>query len=400
MGQYGWNVVQGLARTGRFRSITVLAGGKSWAQDRSANGHGAWDAAEVDRDHGTSSGGIIPSSEIITTRQAWSRDNLRAATRLVSAIRVERPDVAWFNMGFAVFGASRLANFLGLAVPMLTRHAGIPTVVTLHEIFESVYPRSLGMSNGHLTAWGAHAATRMVLQADLVCVTLARYVHALQAHYGARNLWHIPHGAFAPPQILPRPANAPPHDILIFATFAPFKGLPILVEAFEQVKRAYPDATLTVAGSDHPRFPGYLAEVHAQVNGRPGIHWLGPQSEAQLRELFACASVVALPYTATTGASSVLHRAAACGRPVVVSDLPDMRAVVEEENLRVEYAPPGEAAGLAAALLRLLADPDRGLSQTRHNFDIMHRMTLDHTCARYVELFERARQMRNKPADA
>lgn len=40
--------------------------------------------------------------------------------------------------------------------------------------------------------------------------------------------------------------------------------------------------------------------------------------------------VVVPPYTATTGASSVLRRSAALGRPVVASDLPDLRADAEE----------------------------------------------------------------------
>jgi glycosyltransferase involved in cell wall biosynthesis len=110
----------------------------------------------------------------------------------------------------------------------------------------------------------------------------------------------------------------------------------------------------------------------------------------QLRGLFARARVVVLPYTATTGSSSVLHRAAAFGRPMVASDLPDMRAVADEENLLVNYAPPGEAAGLAEALARLLADPERQAAQARHNYEAMRAMTLDHTCARYVALFGQA----------
>lgn len=380
IGQYGSYVVRGLARTGRFDAITVLAGDGARRPNPRCE---PVDAGE---------------SSLIRTRYVWARDDVGAGTRLAAALRAEQPDVVWFNLGFAVFGASRIANFLGLAVPMFTRRAGLPTVVTLHESFESVHPRTLGMTNGRITAWGAHMATRMLLQADVVCVTLARYVLELRARYGVENVWHVPVGVYTPPELLPRPADAPPHNILIFATYAPFKGLPILLEAFAGVRQCLPEATLTIAGSDHPRFPGYLTAQRASANGAPGIQWLGPQPEARLRDLFARASVVVLPYTATTGASSVLHRAAALGRPMIMSDLPDLRTVAEEENLRVDYVPAGDPAALGAALIRLLQDPARQAAHARHNMAMMQAMTLDHTSARYVAAYEHALRRREQMA--
>jgi glycosyltransferase involved in cell wall biosynthesis len=367
VGQYGWNVTHGLAGAGHFRAITVLAG-----------------------DNPSPWGDEPRESGLVSVRRLWSRDDPRVMTRLLRAIKAERPDVLWFNLGFTVFGASRVINFFGLAAPMLARQMGFPVVVTLHEIFEAAQLNTLGLRNGHLTAWGAQAATRMLLHADVVCVTLQRYRRELEARYGARNVRHLPIGAYTSPEFLARPLDAPPHNILIFATFAPYKGLPLLLQAFEQVRRNFPEATLTVAGSDHPRFPGYLAAMRASMNGAAGIHWLGPQSEPELRESFARASVVVAPYLATTGSSSVIHRAAAFGRPLVVSDLPEMRVLAQEENLRMDYAPPAEAAALADTLTRLLSDPQRQTEMAQHNLAVLQKMTLDHTCARYIEFFGQA----------
>jgi glycosyltransferase involved in cell wall biosynthesis len=293
-------------------------------------------------------------------------------------------------LGFTAFGRSRVTNFVGLAAPILTQRVGLPTIVTLHEIFEASPPRALGAVNGRITTWGARAATRLVLQADAVCVTLQRYQRELQNRYGARNVWHVPHGSFAPPEFLPLPAASAPPTLLIFATFAPYKGLAILLQAFEQLKLAYPDVQLLIAGSDHPRFPGYLTQMRASANGARGLDWLGPQTEGQLREVFARAHVVVLPYTATTGASSVLHRAAAYGRPVVASDLPDIRAVADEEGLQVVYAPPADPSALAQALARVLSNPDQRWQLAHHNLEQMQTMSLEHTCARYVKVFEEA----------
>jgi phosphatidylinositol alpha-mannosyltransferase len=97
---------------------------------------------------------------------------------------------------------------------------------------------------------------------------------------------------------------------------------------------------------------------------------------------------VALPYTATTGASSVLHRAAAYGRPVVTSDLPDTRAVTEEEGLMVDYVPPADPDALAQALIRLLGDPERRAALARHNLSVMRAMSPERICARYADLFQ------------
>ncbi len=376
--QYAWNIVHGLARTGRLRAITVLAEQPPRTLSLAAPvppAAGAHDAP-------------------ITTRRLWSRDDLLAAPRLARALLAARPDVIWLNLDFTMFGASRPANFLGLLGPVLARRAGRPLVVTLHQILEATPPTSIGAKNGRLTHWGLRTATQLLLQSDAVCVTLRRYQSALAEHYQAHNVQHIPLGAAVPPEMLLHPPAAPPQDLLFFGFAAPFKGLATLLAAFERLKALHPNATLTIAGGDHKRFPGYLAELQAALaarngHGPTGIRWLGPQSEAQLRAVFAQARVVVLPYHATTGASSVLHRAAACGRPVVASDLPDLRAAAEEEGLRLDYVRPTDPAALAAALAGLLADPARQLALAQHNLRAMQSLTVDQTSARYLELFER-----------
>jgi len=367
VGQYGWNIVQGLAQTGAFSAITVLA------------------QTTVEPDH------LAAPSGIIEVRRSWSRDDLLAGARLARQVRAAKPEVVWFNLGYTVFGASRPVNFLGLLTPYVTRRLGLPLVTTLHQIFEVTPPSSIGARNGHLTAFGAHTATRLLLQAGTVCVTLSRYQRVLQAHYGGGHVHHIPLGAYVSPEALPYP-DPPREDILFFGSVAPFKGLPVLLEAFERLQRHRPQVTLTIAGGDHPRFPGYSASLQRATGAGPsGVRWLGARPESELRALFAQARVVALPYLATTGASSVLYRAATYGRAVVASDLVDLRAAAEEAQLAVDYVPPGDPAALAEALAALLADPARQAAQAQHNLRAMQTMTVEQTCARYLELFEQSR---------
>jgi glycosyltransferase involved in cell wall biosynthesis len=280
-----------------------------------------------------------------------------------------------------------------LLAPLAARRSGRPLVVTLHQILEATPPRSIGAKNGAVTNLGLRVATHLLLRADAVCVTLRSYERTLRTHYGARNVHHIPLGAFDALEYLPYPADDLPDDILFFGSAAPFKGLTTLLDAYALLQRRRPRVSLTIAGADHPRFPGYLAGFQADVRARhgldpTGVHWLGPQAEAQLRALFARARLVVLPYMATTGASSVLHRAVAYGRPVVASDLPDLRAVAEEEGLLADYVPPGDAAALAQTLEALLADRPRQALWAQRNLTSMRTMTLDRTCARYLELLD------------
>ncbi|MEK7785942.1 MAG: glycosyltransferase, partial [Chloroflexota bacterium] len=122
----------------------------------------------------------------------------------------------------------------------------------------------------------------------------------------------------------------------------------------------------------------------AGIEGRVGV------PETDLPALFASARVVALPYTATTGASSVVHRASAHGRPVVAYDLPDLRTVAAEENLRLELVPAGDQIAFARRLRDLLHDPALCETIGRGNAATMKTMTLDITCQRYIQLFEKA----------
>jgi glycosyltransferase involved in cell wall biosynthesis len=270
---------------------------------------------------------------------------------------------------------------------MLSRASGLPTVVTLHEIFEAANLRALGATHGRLTHWGGRAATRMILQADTVCVTLHSYLRIIQAEYGKFNTAHVPHGVYDRPYFSSLPEQK---RILIFATYAPYKGLVDLIEIFKKLRDADSAVQLTVAGSDHPRFPGYLADVRSRYDDVKGIEWRVGIPEHDLPSLFNSARVVALPYTATTGASSVAHRAAAHGRPMVAYDLPDLRTSAAEDRLHIEFVPLGDKESFADRLRDLLNDPIQCEVLGRANVAAMQSMTLEMMCHRYLQIFEQA----------
>ena len=359
VGQYGARIVAGLAAGGQFSDITVLANQHSAAPRKESAGR-------------------------VTVQRIWALDQPDSSARLLVALHRAQPDVVWFNLGLGVFGRTRWVNFLGLTAPFLARWVGIPTVSTLHEIFEASRLIELGSPNGRLTNWGGRVATRMVLGSDLVCLTMQKYVRQLRVKYGAQNLVHIPHGTFDEPEFKALPAKT---HILMFGSFAPYKGLPILLSAFRRLRSRQKELQLTIAGSDHPRFPGCLAKIRTEHADQQGVNWHTNVSENEVPELFEAASLVAIPSTATTGSSSVLHRAATYGRPVVASDLPDLVAAASEARLEVKFACAGDAEALAVCLDDLSRDPQRAIQFGQRNVAAMRTMTLADTCRRYATLF-------------
>jgi glycosyltransferase involved in cell wall biosynthesis len=229
----------------------------------------------------------------------------------------------------------------------------------------------------------------------VICLTLKHYAEWLACRQPGKRFVHIPIGMYNAPEVLEEPA-AP--ELLFFATLAPFKGLDLLLEAFRVLRLSMPELRLTIAGAEHPRFPGYAASMQQRYAGLGGVHWLGYVPEANVRDVFRQCQVVVLPYTAATGSSSVLYQAMVWGRPIVASGLPELRSAVDEAGLRAEFFHSGDVAGLAEALEHLLHSPERRRRQVQWNSRAMNRHRLDATGRAYLHAFNLALNMRSTPS--
>ncbi|MEW5939504.1 MAG: glycosyltransferase [Chloroflexota bacterium] len=369
IGQYGYYLGKALSQTGKFSEITLLT--------QIAPGAGSFD-------------GVLP----FRVERLWRVNRLDATPKILSRLNQIKPDLVWYNLGASVFGQSSLANLAGLLSPGFTRRSGTPTVVTLHELIAQADLETLQVPGGRLARWGASLIQHFYTQAgDVVCVTLKEHARYLSRRNPNLEITHIPHGAFFPPSLL---ADSPNPEILFFGYLAPFKGLELLLEAFQGLLLENSSVRLTIAGGEHPRFPGYMSRLRSAFQDNPAVRWLGYVPESGLMEMFGRAAVVVIPSLATTGSSSVLYRSATWGRSIVCSDLPELRAIAEEEGLRIEFFPAGDVTWLKNSLQSLLRDPARRSEQARHNFQmIKNGLTLDHTCKRYLQAFNRALEKRN-----
>lgn len=364
IGQYGYHITRGLAMSGVFTRITVLAG--SHANGQSPNHLG-----------------------LTEIEYCWVPGQYHARQAILSRVRRLNPDLVWFNAGASIFGKSPWLNVSGFLTPMFLQRMGYPTVVTLHELVELTDLRTLNAPGGRFARAGARLLTSMTSQADLVCLTMKKYTDWLSAR--GVDCLHIPIGAYHEPELL---KDSDSQELLFFTTLAPFKGLELLLKAFELLRGDYPKLKLIIAGSAHPRFPEYADQLKARFGRMDGVDWVGQTSEDHVMELFRCAQVVVLPYSASTGSSSVLYQAATWGRPIVTSDLNELKALVAESGLQMEFFRSGDVESLYATLRDLLASKEKRNLQVMHNFTAIQRTRPQETCRKYIQAFNKALEKR------
>jgi glycosyltransferase involved in cell wall biosynthesis len=154
-----------------------------------------------------------------------------------------------------------------------------------------------------------------------------------------------------------RPAG-PPFRVLFVGYLRHEKGIDVLIRAFRHVRERVPAAELEIVGAPHTVDQGIKTEMERQLadllrTGQARV--LPPQPFGpKLFQHFADADVLALP-SRSEGTPRVLVEARAFGCPVVATRVGGIPSSVvnDVDGLLVS---PDDAAGLAAALIRVWED--------------------------------------------
>ncbi|NLI75787.1 MAG: glycosyltransferase family 4 protein [Candidatus Riflebacteria bacterium] len=159
-----------------------------------------------------------------------------------------------------------------------------------------------------------------------------------------------------PRQGTPRPAGAPT-TVLMTARLIEAKGVREFCQAAAMLRDRLPGVALRflLVGTLDAGSPDALADTELDaLAARSGVDRLGHQEDTDA--LLAQADIFCLP-SYREGLSVACLEAMAAGLPVVTTDAPGCRESVEP-GVSGLLAPVGDAAGLAAALERLICDPD------------------------------------------
>lgn len=220
-----------------------------------------------------------------------------------------------------------------------------------------------GLRGAVLRAYDRTLAPAILRGARRVMVSSRDYAAATTVgRLGLRTLVELPYGVdverFRPGPADPAAMAAagiadPSVPIVLFVggmdAGHAFKGVPVLIDAMAGIP--HDEAQLVLVGDGGLR-PGF--EARARSAGVRAV-FAGDASDEALRSLYRAAAVAVLPSTTREEAFGlVLIEAMASGTPVIASDLPGVRTVIDSASGRL--APPGDAAGLRTAIRETLAD--------------------------------------------
>ncbi|MDO5969071.1 glycosyltransferase [Flavivirga aquimarina] len=299
----------------------------------------------------------------ITVKECWSFNSYINIISVNKAINKTRPDAILFNLQFMKFGDKKIAAALGLMLPWVCKLKKIPTIALLHNIMEEVDLESAGFTSNKIMqkiyGFIGSTLTKLILKADVVAVTMQKYVDILKTKYKIENVKLIPHGTFEIPEEPDSKIATDPTQIMTFGKFGTYKKVEGMIEAVEQVRQSTGlDLEVVIAGTDNPNVPGYLEKVKADYKHIKQVRFTGYVEESAVPVLFNESAVVVFPYTSTTGSSGVLHQAGSYGKAVVMPDLGDLALLVKDEGYQGEFFEPTSVDSLAKAIEKIVTDDD------------------------------------------
>ena len=268
-------------------------------------------------------------------------EDLKLQRRFGRIFREERPDaVLSYTIKNNIFGA-RAAKPAG--VPFLPNVTGLGTAFLsgrlLQTLTEQLYRRSFAVLP--VVFFQNEDDRDLFLERRLVRSGQARLLPG-----SGIDLHH-----FAP---APMPAPGEPPVFLMIARLLRDKGVVEFVEAARRVRARHPRARFQLLGSvasenrtaiDHPTLEAWVAEGL--------VEYLG--TTADVRPAIAASTCVVLP-SYREGAPRTLIEAAAMARPLIATEVPGCRAVVDRDQSGF-LCEVRSAESLATAMERFLALP-------------------------------------------
>ncbi|MGC9198116.1 MAG: glycosyltransferase family 4 protein [Acidobacteriaceae bacterium] len=235
------------------------------------------------------------------------------------------------------------------------QHRGTKIILTVHDLL----PHDTGerYKNTFLDLYA---------KVDSIICHSGHVAARLESEFGvpASKINVIPHGPFfydisptGPTEMFQSLPAAPNRTLFLFqGIILPYKGVDLLLNAWQQVEHAASDPWLVIAGTGSPEL---LNQIRNQIHqlGLQRVH-LYPRfiTTEELVALYRAADVVVYPYRAVT-TSGALATGLALGKAIVASGLKVFRELLTDQETAL-LVDPEDQEQLAEALLRLANQPD------------------------------------------
>ncbi len=320
----------------------------------------------------------------LTILRVWRNNDIFSLLKIPVYINKYRPNVVHFNLHLMSWGRGRLVNFIGAQVPRIVKLLGFHVGVTLHNIADTIDLGTVGIKASLINILGLTLAVRSIGSVDVVVVTLPHYVSILKERYGVKNASYVPHGTIGAQVSEVKTGGK---RLLTFGHFSTHKNLPAIIDVFKEIREEDEEVELVVAGTSHPNFPEYLPQIVRRYKGLRGLSFTGYVPEEKLKDVFTSATVVVMPYLTNTGSSGVFHIASSFGKPCIISDVPDFRKMLKDEEGSAILVPAHDKKALKDAIVAVLASEDLQKRIGEHNLRLARRMSFNDISHAYANLY-------------
>jgi len=235
----------------------------------------------------------------------------------------------------------------------LCHRRGSEIVLTVHDLL----PHDTGETHKQTFHDLYHLVDGIICHSDSIRTRL-------QAEFSVpeEKIFVIPHGPFfydllatAPEETL-RNFDLERGKLLVLwqGIIFPYKGIDLLLDAWQQVEANNVDACLLIVGTGAPEFAEQIREQISRLGLKHVKLHLRFISTEELVALYRAADIVVYPYRAIT-TSGALATGLALGKTIIATDLTVFRELLTDRKNAL-LVDPQSSAGLAAALMELSSD--------------------------------------------
>lgn len=247
-------------------------------------------------------------------------------------------------------------------IPILNRPRKYATVYEVNGLPSIELPYAYPLL-GPRTLDKVRQAERYCWEQSDAIVTPSRTIAGNLVGLGAdaRKIEVIPNGADPSPRIPPRPPDAPDRYFLYFGALQAWQGVDVLMRAF-QLLSDLPDLRLVICASSHKRLVRPYLRLAERLGLADRIIWRQGLGRSELAGWVAHAAASVAPFTECSRnldqgcAPLKLLESMAYGTPIVASDIPAVREILEAGS-EARLIHPDRPAELARALRIVLEYP-------------------------------------------
>jgi glycosyltransferase involved in cell wall biosynthesis len=276
----------------------------------------------------------------VSIRRCWQFGHTSPLQILKEALR-HHFDVLHLEWEPYLYGGV-IASLIMPFVLAILRARGARIVITVHSVVPlSVVTREMLRENGFVLPFSAigRLGFRTIYRlfdwaSDRIIVLDLQLATVLEREYGVprSKLFVCPlplmHETQRPePREARRRRGMGDGKVLLFFGYTSYyKGLDVLLDAVDIVRKTIPDVELYILAGRHPRLRGeqryeaFYERLRERARASGAVWHDRYVSEEELAEFMSAADVIVLPYTVAYGASSPLHAAFAARKPVLVSN--------------------------------------------------------------------------------